>query len=77
MLLTEDTEKERAARLAALEEGEVLMESPMPSSSTPACPHSSLPQLQSRAAWPQKSPALSSGASCVALECEVPPYRLA
>ncbi len=61
VLLTEDTQKERAARLAALEEGEMLLESPAPSSSTPACPHSSLPQLQSRAPWPQKSPALSSG----------------
>ncbi|CAL5227863.1 g10898 [Coccomyxa viridis] len=63
VLLTEDTQKERAARLAALEEGEMLLESPAPSSSTPACPHSSLPQLQSRAPWPQKSPALSSGIS--------------
>ncbi len=68
VLLTEDTQKERAARLAALEEGEMLMESPAPSSSTPACPHSSLPQLQSRAPWPQKSPALSSGTYCLVLK---------
>lgn len=61
MLLTEDTEKERLAKLAALEEGEMLLDSPMPGSSTPACPHSSLPHQQGRPAWPQKSPALSSG----------------
>ena len=68
MLLTEDTEKERAARLAALEEGEMLLESPSPSSSVPACPLSALPQLQSRGAWPQKSPALSSGIACAPLQ---------
>jgi len=37
-------------------------DSPMPSSRIGICPHSSLPQ--SRTAWLQKSPALSSGTSC-------------
>ena len=58
VLLTEDTQKERAAKLAALEEGEMLMETPLPSSSTPP---TSLHQQQSRPAWPQKSPAMSTG----------------
>ncbi len=59
VLLTEDTQKERAAKLAALEEGEMLMETPLPSSSTPLA---SLHQQQSRPAWPQRSPAMSTGA---------------
>ena len=59
VLLTEDTQKERAAKLAALEEGEMLMESSLPSSSIPL---TSLHQQQSRPAWPQKSPAMSTGA---------------
>ena len=63
VLLTEETEKERAARVAALEDGEMLMESPLPSSSTPAHPHSMQPGQQGRASWPLASPALSPGAS--------------
>ena len=59
VLLTEDTQRERAAKLAALEEGEMLMETPLPASSTPLA---SLHQQQSRPAWPQKSPAMSTGA---------------
>ena len=46
VLLTEDTQKERAARLAALEEGEMLLESPAPSSSTPACPTAPCPSCR-------------------------------
>lgn len=67
VLLTEETEKERAARVAALEDGEMLMESPLPGSSTPAYTHSMQPGQQGRPSWPLASPALSPGAyTCAA-----------
>ena len=68
VLLTEDTQKARAAKLAALEEGEMLMETPLPSSSDPL---TTLQQQQSRPAWPQKSPAMSTGACCSAHAHEI------
>ena len=49
--------------MAALEDGEMLMESPLPASSTPAYPHSMQPGQQGRASRPLASPALSPGAS--------------